>query len=279
MGRLKSGFGQPGRERGASPSVVSVEPPSHRGETGPEPSQPRRSIAAQPHQGASQLLITVDLQLSSCLHRHTSTSHSSFLVKQLAVDVGPKLLEEKGSRVNANIESPLFSCIAKAALPGGVVETRQTRRRTCTENLTRVEDFSSRVGSGDDRTAQCIASPPHERASAQGIVTRVLTKKGWHHELHHIILTCLIDGSMPKIAAISSRALMKLGSCLGGHRVAREHCWEQYGGVIERVLRRRDKLLLDRLRRQDRVTAHSTKVRDDTKDALGLLWRQWTCHG
>jgi hypothetical protein len=43
-------------------------------------------------------------------------------IEEAMIDVGPKLFEDKSSRIDSDVQSPLCACVGKAAFTGGIVE-------------------------------------------------------------------------------------------------------------------------------------------------------------
>ena len=70
-----------------------------------------------------------------------------------------------------------------------------------------------------------------------------------HDKLDEVILTGLVDVSVPEISPVTCRSLMKFGRGVGGLVVSSHRCRQEDRGLVEAIMRSGDELLFDRLRR------------------------------
>src|SRR5579863_1437308 len=95
--------------------------------------------------------------------------------------------------------------------------------------------------------------------------------RGWVEELRHQVAVERVGKAVPVVARIRGPAAVKLGNRTLGLRNSRKQTNVYEAGIIERILEHQLELVVGGNRRELFIRAHGTEVRNDAKNAFGLL--------
>ena len=200
-----------------------------------------------------------------------SGSLVSLAVEELAVDVGPELMNEEGSGIDTDIRAPSACGIAKGALGLWVVEVRDPGGSARANDFADVQGIVAGVVASNHDATHRVGCALQEASASKRVVACVFVGDGGHDELDHVVLNGLVDEGMPEVAAVPSCSLVKLRRGIRGLVNASDRGRQEDGRVVEAVVRRSDELVLYGLRGEMHIGADCSKVGEDAEDALGLL--------
>jgi len=192
-------------------------------------------------------------------------------VEEGVVDVRPKLFDDEGEGVDADIQAPLIAGVAKGAFAGGVVEAGEPGRGSGADDFAGVEDFLAGVRAGDDDAGESVAGALEEAAVAEGVVAIVLMGDGRDDGFDEEVFAGLVDDGVPEVTAVGDAAVTELGIRVAFEVVAGDGEGDKDGGVIKRIFKGSGELLLDGLGREFDVGTDGAEVGEDAEDAGGLL--------
>ncbi len=154
-------------------------------------------------------------------------------VKEAMVDVGPELLEDEGSGVDADVEAPLSTDVAEGALPGGVVEAGDSGGGTGSNDFADVEDFLAGVRASDERSSESVGGAFEEAAVAEGVEAVVLVSDGRDDEFDHVVFDGLVGGGVPEVAGIAEASSSELRRGVAGETDGCDGGGNHDGRVVE----------------------------------------------
>src|SRR5580692_11533818 len=130
---------------------------------------------------------------------------------QIAVNVGPKLLQLIPEGIEAHLRSPVGDIRRKSTIIGGIIDVGNGNRRGISGKFGNVEHRRAGVSSGDEDTADGIAKAAYETSTAQSEIARIYFHDRGVNTAHHDVAIHLISESSTIPFRVSFHALSEPG--------------------------------------------------------------------
>src|ERR1700732_1812100 len=119
-----------------------------------------------------------------------------------AIDVRPEFFEDVEKAVEADLGEPFLSGLGPGAFGSRVKKIGDPRSCPVADNFREIEGAASRIGSGNQKTADGIAGALDNPAASERVVSRVLMGHGRDDGFGQIVSDRLIGERVPIVAAI-----------------------------------------------------------------------------
>ena len=127
---------------------------------------------------------------------------------------GPRYIRKEFTReheasIDQHVSQPSLPGLSPRPILAGIVRCGNSSRRPCSNDLRRIERFTSTIGPRDQSSRKRIDTTPRNAAGSHRVVTTILMQCDRKNRLYREVLDCLIDKPMPEMTTVANAALSK----------------------------------------------------------------------